>query len=151
MNNAALRRWRRRKRVRIVSPSRIVSSPCDVFSPNALGGIISSKTKLDCRAVVGAANNPLADESVALALHRRGILFAPDFLVNAGGLIEGVGRNLGWGEKTEIAVAGIGRKLTNIYRRAQRRNQPPYHIALAMADARLKPGKPPSRMTMRMR
>lgn len=144
-----LRRWRGRDRVRVTTPGRILSQQCDLLSPNALGGIISARTPLHCRAIVGAANNPLFDAEAAAALHRRGILFAPDFLVNAGGLIEGAVRHLGFAAQTEARITGIGDTLLKIFRRAAKENKPPYEIAIAIADARLKPGKSPGQLTMR--
>ena len=62
---------------------------CDVFSPCALGAVLNERTipGLACEAVVGSANNQLATEADADRLEQRGILYAPDFVVNAGGLI----------------------------------------------------------------
>ena len=62
---------------------------CDIFSPCALGGVLSERTigGLACRAVVGSANNQLATPADAARLADRGILYAPDFVVNAGGVI----------------------------------------------------------------
>jgi glutamate dehydrogenase/leucine dehydrogenase len=62
---------------------------CDIFSPCALGGLLNEVTipQLRCRAVVGAANNQLAVEEDGDRLAARGILYAPDFVVNAGGVI----------------------------------------------------------------
>ena len=150
VDRAKAARWRGRVRVRVVAPAKIVAERCDIFSPNALGGFLAARTPLHCRAIVGAANNPLTDETVALTLHKRGILFAPDFLVNAGGLIEGASRNLGFAEKSEALIARIGRTLTTIYRRSEREDFSPYAVALDIADSLLKPGKTPEHMTMRM-
>src|SRR5690606_22476392 len=62
---------------------------CDIFSPCALGGILNDETipELNCKAVVGSANNQLATEKDAQRLADRGIVYAPDFVVNAGGVI----------------------------------------------------------------
>ena len=62
---------------------------CDIFSPCALGGVINGETipRLTCRIVAGAANNQLATAADGEELHRRGILYAPDFVINAGGII----------------------------------------------------------------
>jgi len=144
IDTAKLRRWRGRPRVRVVPPDRILATACDILSPCALGGVISTRTTLNCRAVVGAANNPLADDTAALALHKRGILFAPDFVVNAGGVIEGAGRHLGFADKTAEAIERIGDTLLTIYRRARRAKQPPYAVALTMADKRLRSGRGPA-------
>ncbi len=61
----------------------------DVFSPNAIGGVVSEGVAygLKAKILAGGANNPLAEASVAKILHERGILYAPDFVINAGGVI----------------------------------------------------------------
>lgn len=73
----------------VVPPDQIHKVPCDIFSPSALGGIINKETIADlkCKAIAGSANNQLDREEDALELARRGILYAPDFVINAGGLI----------------------------------------------------------------
>lgn len=74
---------------RVVQEEEIYEVPCDVFSPCALGGILNPVTipKLKCRAVAGSANNQLLNPECGEELWRRGILYAPDFVVNSGGLI----------------------------------------------------------------
>lgn len=74
---------------RLVSPREIYSVECDVFSPCAMGGILNSETipLLKAKAVVGAANNQLLLERDGEELAKRGILYAPDFVANSGGLI----------------------------------------------------------------
>ena len=74
---------------KLVAPDEIFEEPCDVFAPCALGGIINPETieRLRCRAIAGAANNQLLSESDAEELRRVGILYAPDFVINSGGLI----------------------------------------------------------------
>jgi leucine dehydrogenase len=73
----------------VVAPDAIYDVPCDVFSANALGAVINDNTlpRLRCKVVCGGANNQLAEERHGMALRERGILYAPDFVVNAGGLI----------------------------------------------------------------
>ena len=75
--------------VETVKPNEIYSANCDVFSPCALGGVLNDLTirKLRCKIVAGAANNQLEKEKIADDLARREILYAPDFIINAGGLI----------------------------------------------------------------
>jgi leucine dehydrogenase len=70
-------------------PEEIMNKPCDVFSPCAMGGILHSGSisELRCKAVAGAANNQLLDDSHAEELMQAGILYAPDVVINAGGLI----------------------------------------------------------------
>lgn len=67
----------------------IAKELCDIYSPCALGGIIHDESipQLQCRIVAGAANNQLAEERHGDMLHRRGILYAPDYVLNAGGII----------------------------------------------------------------
>lgn len=67
----------------------IMTTPCDVFSPNALGAILSERAiaELDCAIVAGGANNQLARAGDGEWLHARGILYAPDYVINAGGII----------------------------------------------------------------
>lgn len=76
--------------IQVVSPDKIYEVECDIFSPNALGAVINDETipKLKCSAIAGAANNVLAEEYHGLVLHEKGILYAPDYVANAGGLIQ---------------------------------------------------------------
>ncbi|HSW87159.1 MAG TPA: Glu/Leu/Phe/Val dehydrogenase [Rhabdochlamydiaceae bacterium] len=73
----------------VCEPEDILTVECDIFAPCALGGILNQNTipKLKCRAIAGCANNQLLKDSDADELMKRGILYAPDFVVNAGGLI----------------------------------------------------------------
>ena len=80
-----------------------LSAPCDLLSPNALGGVLSAETipTLRCRAICGAANNQLAREPQdAELLAERGILYAPDYVVNSGGLISVAGELFDWPPET---------------------------------------------------
>ncbi len=74
---------------RTVSPDEIYDVDCHVFSPNALGGVLNPRTipGLKCGVVAGGANNQLSTPEDAKALARRGILYAPDYVINAGGII----------------------------------------------------------------
>jgi glutamate dehydrogenase/leucine dehydrogenase len=119
-----------------------MSEPCDVFMPCALGQIL---THARCeqgpwRAVCGAANNQLVDDEVAAVLHRRGVAWAPDFLVNAGAVIEGVHTVLdgpGARERVVAAIEAIGDRCAAILERAQREDRSSLTIALELAHARL--------------
>jgi leucine dehydrogenase len=83
---------------RVVTPGEIHTVACDVFAPCALGGVINRTTtsQLQCRIVAGAANNILAGPGDGLALHHAGILYAPDFVINAGGMIWEAAQLVGW-------------------------------------------------------
>lgn len=74
---------------RVLKPEEVSSYPCDVYAPCAVGGTLNRETAgtLRCRIVAGAANNQLSDESVSELLHARGILYVPDFVLNAGGAV----------------------------------------------------------------
>lgn len=76
-------------KVEIVAPGDIYGVDCDIFSPNALGAVINDETmsQLKCKVVCGGANNQLAEDRHGVELGERGILYAPDYVVNAGGLI----------------------------------------------------------------
>ena len=73
----------------VVGPEEIYDVPCDIFSPCALGGVLNSATipRLKCRIVAGGANNQLLSEGDGAELQTRGILYAPDYIINAGGII----------------------------------------------------------------
>jgi leucine dehydrogenase len=76
--------------IEAVEPEEIYSVDCDIFSPNALGAVINDDTikQFRCSAIAGAANNVLAEECHGDLLHEKGVLYAPDYLANAGGLIQ---------------------------------------------------------------
>lgn len=78
-----------RESARLVDPEDIFSQECDIFSPCAGGGALNKLTipRLKCKIVAGSANNQLADPSCGKRLTERGILYAPDYVINAGGLI----------------------------------------------------------------
>ena len=73
----------------VTTPDSILNADCDIFAPCALGGVLNSESipQLRCRVVAGGANNQLLTEADGEQLHRRGILYAPDYIVNAGGII----------------------------------------------------------------
>jgi leucine dehydrogenase len=125
---------------RVVSPEAIWDEPCDVLSPNAAGGVLNTGTipRFRCRAVVGGANEQLASSADEGALAARGILWAPDYVASAGGVLsllyETGGRSA---DDTRAAVAGIGERLIEIWTEATRTGQTPGRVAAARAQARL--------------
>src|SRR6185369_15369557 len=94
-----------------VATSEIFSSRADVFAPCALGGIINDQTipKLKVQIVAGAANNQLLEERHGALLRERNILYAPDYVANAGGILNGCIELLGWDRKRAL------RKVEEIY------------------------------------
>ena len=107
---------------RVIAPERGLAEPCDVLSPCALGGIINEATipTLRCRIVAGAANNQLATREDADRLAEAGILYAPDFVINAGGVLHVVGLEMeGWSRpRVDDALQGIDRTLEEVFRTA---------------------------------
>ena len=126
----------------VVAAEQALDAGCDVFSPCAVGGLLSteSASRLSCRIVAGSANNQLADLGAADALRARGILYAPDFVVNAGGAIAVVGlEQLEWSEgKLDAALSGIGDTLRAIYREADLRDTSTAAAAEAVVQQRLR-------------
>ena len=124
-----------------VDPVDVVATECDVYAPCALGGTITAETveQLRCRVVAGAANNQLADPALADRLHERGILYAPDYVINSGGVLHGTGLELlGWGPaQLDEALHGLGDTLLGAVRRATRRS--PVHAAEALVARRRAP------------
>jgi leucine dehydrogenase len=106
----------------LVPAENAIGVDCDVYAPCALGGTLNAETipQLRCRVVAGCANNQLAEPKDAARLAEAGILYAPDYVINAGGVIHAWGvESLGWDAETvEARLAGIGDSLTDIYERA---------------------------------
>jgi leucine dehydrogenase len=119
----------------------VFDTECDVFSPCAAGGVLSAETipLLRCRVVAGAANNQLATAWDGDRLHDRGILYAPDYVINAGGVIHLAGyERLGWDEAQMAArLAGIGQTLTDLFGSADRQGITPAAAADRLASERL--------------
>jgi glutamate dehydrogenase/leucine dehydrogenase len=113
----------------------------DVYSPCAVGGTLSAATipLLDCRAVAGCANNQLAEPGDADRLHARGILYAPDYVVNAGGIIQLIGlEDEGWDEpRLEQELAGIGDTLRALFAEAEAERITPAEAADRLARRRV--------------
>jgi leucine dehydrogenase len=107
----------------VVPVEDVLREPCDVLAPCATGGVLDERTipLLRCRAVVGAANNQLATTADAGRLEARGILYAPDYVANAGGVIHLAGsETLGWDAETiDGRLAAIGDTLTEVFDRAE--------------------------------
>ncbi len=125
---------------RTVEPDQIAAVACDVFAPCALGGAIDDAVlgALDAAVVAGAANNVLAEPYHGVELHRRGVLYAPDYCANAGGIILLAEELLGHDAATaERRVRGIADTLDRIWRRSRVEDLPPESIADRMAEERI--------------
>lgn len=120
----------------VVAPHGIHRSPVDLFAPCALGGGLNQDTIPDIQAplVVGAANNQLAAMGDAEHLHRRGILYAPDYVVNAGGIINVAAEYLGHDQGEVLQqIHRIPGRLAAVLERAEATGQVPSNVADAMA------------------
>ncbi|MFV9682313.1 Leu/Phe/Val dehydrogenase [Pseudomonas sp. NY15367] len=120
-----------------VSSDALLGTPCDILAPCGLGGVLNAQTAahLRCAAVAGAANNQLASPEVADQLEARGILYAPDYVLNAGGLIYVALRHRGEALPAITAhLAQISRRLTEIYAHAQAEKRSPARVADYLAE-----------------
>ncbi|MEM8728226.1 MAG: Glu/Leu/Phe/Val dehydrogenase [Chlamydiota bacterium] len=126
----------------MVGPEQIVAVECDVLAPCALGGILNRDTipKLKCRAVAGCANNQLLKPADGDHLQQRGILYAPDFVINAGGLINVMNELSGGGYRATKArdmIDQVYHQLLQIYEIAQQNKTSTHQAAVSLADHRL--------------
>ncbi|HZT94203.1 MAG TPA: Glu/Leu/Phe/Val dehydrogenase dimerization domain-containing protein [Gaiellaceae bacterium] len=124
-----------------VPPDRVLTTEVDVYSPCAVGGTLNAESipRLACRAIAGCANNQLAEPEDAERLQERGILYAPDYVVNAGGIIQLVGLvDEGWDEaQLEERLAGIGRTLRTLFAEAAAEGVTPAEAADRFVRRRL--------------
>jgi leucine dehydrogenase len=143
VNAAAVDRVVNEFDARAVASDAIFAVEADILAPCALGGAINDETLplLKVAAVAGAANNQLAEPRHGDALARRGILYAPDYVINAGGLI-----NIAWDildrgpydhEQALAQVRHIHDTLLDIFARSDAEGRPPHEVADAMARDRL--------------
>lgn len=125
----------------LIDPNEALEYKCDVFSPNAMGGILHdvSLARSRCRIVCGAANNVLAHEDHGVRMDSLGILFVPDFVVSCGALIRGAFSHL---DQRSLENDEIGRRVGNIVERvldlAKERSIPPAKVAVGLADGMIR-------------
>jgi valine dehydrogenase (NAD+) len=125
------------------SPEAVTAADLDIFSPCALGGAVTREVagRLQAQAVCGAANNQLVERELADVLADRGVLFAPDFLVNAGGVIAVGGEYAGQGRYDEasarLRAQDIGQTLLDVLRRADAAEVTPLVAAENLAEERI--------------
>ncbi len=139
---------------RWIAPTRALQAPVDVLAPCALGGILDHETvpALQSPAIVGAANNQLAEDGIAELLQRHGVLWAPDFVANAGGIInisvefEPGGYNP---ERAKLKTRRIADTLRKVFDDAQARRMTPLAAAMDLARERLSPRRAPRRQARR--
>jgi len=126
-----------------VAPDEIYSAEADIFAPCALGGVLNDQTipQLKAKLVAGAANNQLLEPRHGDLLQQRGVLYAPDYAANAGGVINGCCREmLGWDvPKTLAKTDAIYDTLLTIFAMADREKIPTYQAADRLAEERWRP------------
>jgi leucine dehydrogenase len=129
---------------RWATPRAALTARVDVLAPCALAGVFDDESvpRLRCRVIAGAANNQLASDSVASFLAARGILWAPDFVANAGGVINIAEEFAPGGYDPASArrrVWGIGQTVANLFDEADATGATPLKVAAAVAARRLVP------------
>ncbi len=141
INVDAVERARKEFQVQITNPEIIYDTPCDIFSPGALGAVINPQSipRLRCKVVAGAANNQLATEKDGEALLARGILYAPDYAINAGGVINISHEREGYSRERAYAhVAKIYDTIKNILELSSVDRLPTNLVANRIAENRVK-------------
>jgi leucine dehydrogenase len=143
IDRAKVDRARKELGVRAVAPDEIAAQPSDIFGPFALGAVIDdgSIPRLRCKIVCGSANNQLAEERHGDQLDQRGILYAPDYIANAGGTIFDTDRLQKGGFNRERAmrnVTRIGDRMRELIALARREQIPTYRAADRLAEERLR-------------
>jgi leucine dehydrogenase len=127
--------------VEVVPAEEILAVPCDVVAPCALGAVLNDESipRLRCRIVAGAANNQLADERRhGLELHDRGILYAPDFVINAGGLLSVYSELVGYNRDTAMRLArGILANMARVFEISRAQSIPTALAADRLAEERI--------------
>lgn len=141
INNAACQMAQQQFGAKVVAIDEILFQNVDVVSPCALGGILNAKSipKIRAPIIAGGANNQLATPEDGELLRKRHILYAPDYVINAGGIICAAAEYLHTGNEKEVweRVALIEQTLTQIFQESAATKVPPHQVADALALKRL--------------
>ncbi len=127
--------------VKAVAVDEVYDQEMDIYSPCALGATVNDETlaKLKCAIICGAANNQLKDETIhGVEVLNKGMLYAPDYLVNAGGIINCYWEIIGYNRQAALSQAeNIYTTALNIYKKSKEENIPTYLAANLLAEARV--------------
>ncbi|WP_411288888.1 Glu/Leu/Phe/Val dehydrogenase dimerization domain-containing protein [Phenylobacterium sp.] len=146
VSEEALREVAERTGAKVVAPGAIFDVEAEVFAPCALGGAVSAETlpRLQGKVIAGGANNQLADPAIGRAVFERGILYAPDYVINGGGIINvaselrarqtGGAYDAAW---VETKLSRLMETLDEVLERSASENRPTHEIAGAIAEARI--------------
>ncbi|WP_068313240.1 Glu/Leu/Phe/Val dehydrogenase dimerization domain-containing protein [Polycladidibacter hongkongensis] len=140
LSDAQLHKARQQLGAEVIAPDTAHQADCDIYVPCALGACLNSASipQIKARIVAGAANNQLATTEDGVRLHERDILLAPDYIINAGGVI-----SVALGEEHDAKAIvtdktlAIGKTLKSVFATAQQKNVPTSQVAEEMARARL--------------
>jgi leucine dehydrogenase len=129
----------------VLAPQEIDAAPCDIFAPCALGGTLDERSVLRLRAriVCGVANNQLANPAIGAALRERGIVYAPDYVVNAGGMHNASADIFGRYDVEDVwrRIRTIRDITGRILRQAAHERRPTSEVADALAEATVAAGR----------
>jgi leucine dehydrogenase len=124
-----------------VSPDSVLFEEVDVVAPCALGAVLNHESiaRLRTKVIAGAANNQLAQDKDGLMLQLAGILYAPDYVINAGGIISVAHEYLGDASEAQVTaeIGAIPTRLIEIFERARRENRPTNAVADQLARERI--------------
>lgn len=140
INQEAIQRAQETFGAEAVAPDAIYDVQCDIFAPCALGAVVNDDTinRLKCKVIAGAANNVLAEDRHGDMLEEKGILYAPDYVINAGGLMNVADELNGYNEERAMAtVSTIYDNIAKVIEIAKRDNIPTYKAADRMAEERI--------------
>lgn len=140
INSDLVQRAQKEFHIEVVRPEAIYDVSADIFSPGALGAIVNAGTipRLKCKVIAGAANNQLATEKDGEALVNKGILYAPDYAINAGGLINIFHEREGYNRDRAYAhVAKIYDTIKNVLNESEREKLPANLVANRIAQNRV--------------
>jgi glutamate dehydrogenase/leucine dehydrogenase len=134
----------RRLGIELIDADAAYDTDCDVFSPNAVGGVLNRHTipRLRCRIVAGGANNQLGEAEDGRRLAERGILYAPDYVINSAAPYAVIGAGeLGYApDRLQASVEGVAQALALVFRRARQGGRPTAEVADAIAEERIAAG-----------
>ena len=128
----------------VVAPDQIYGVDCDIFAPCALGSALNARTipQLKCKVVAGSANNQLEVDSDGFDLFSRGIVYAPDYAINSGGLINVAAELDGYNhEKVVAKVSQVYHTIENILEISASQGIPPHQAADTLAQQKIEEGK----------
>ncbi len=142
VNEKTLQTLQKKYGFKAVRPEEIYEADCDIFSPSAIGGILNDRTipKLKCKIVAGCANNQLEDERRhSRMLQERGILYAPDYVINAGGVIQAIDEEQGFNlERVKMKTGRIYDRLLQIFEISKKEGIIPLEAANRYAEMRIR-------------